>query len=191
MTTLHVTVTGDKEWARRTKETATNIGKIAVKPVFEQLSKSLMLTLRTLFAPGGSPGAMFQHGYTGNYGNALRSEITNDALKVIEGTPDGGGPILTGTSPVSRMDSSGNPIIPGGVVAWAVNKLGVSQREAFAIGRSVAANGIGAGSSPLQLEPPVGEGRMTFPEWTIEQNRNEIEDAAEKIGGLVVSYLDR
>jgi len=191
VTTLQITVTGHKHWARRTSTAASNIGKIAVKPVFKDLSKALMLTLRTLFSPGGAPGAAFQHGYTGNYGNALRSEITNDALKIIEGTPDGGGPILTGTSPVGRMDSHGNPVIPGNVVTWAINKLGVSQREAFAIGRSVAANGIGAGSSPLQVEPPVGEGRMTFPEWTIEQNQTEIDNAAAKIGGLVITYLDR
>lgn len=188
MAHIEVVVTGDKHWIKKTAAVQGNIGDIAVKPAFKELGDKFMDTLRELFGAniGVSRGERFKHGYTGSYLSGIKSNITKEELTIAESNPKGGEQIREGTGP-------GSGVVQGDVVKWAMNKLGVSEREAFAIGRSVSKHGIGyvGGDSPLVDEHPAGLGYFAYPEWIVTiKNKTDVEDAAEDMGAFIVSYLE-
>ena len=156
-----------------------------------------MVLIKNLFGPssgGGDAGTPYRHGHTGAYLAGLRHRVTGEELTITEsGTHMGGVALREGTKP-ARADARGNPMISRRVVDWAMSKLGVDSRQAFAVARSVAAHGIGwpGGQSPIPGELPKGQRRVANPEWIVTiKNRYDIEKTAEKIGGLAVSYLDK
>jgi hypothetical protein len=186
---ISVTVTGDKVWKNKLTHLSKNMGKIAVRPAFKDLEGKLMRTLNELFQPTKGKGKKYAHGYTGTYRSGIKSTLGDTSLIIRETVADGGRHIREGTSP-----QSGDIVIPYGVVLWAMDKLGVEKREAFAIARSVAMHGIGRidGESPLPSELPVGESRIAFPTWVVTvKNKQDVEALAAKIGGLMVTYLDK
>lgn len=190
-------VTGDKEWHRRTLLLVKNWGKIATKPAFQRLNAKLMDTLTELFTPrlgGSAKGQMHSHGYTGSYLAGLRSNITDNALQIYETESEGGRHIREGVGPSGQLTEWGTPVVSERVKMWAMSKLGVDQLSAYLIARSISMRGTGwaGGDSPLQKEDPAGEGRFAYPGWVVlVKNKRDIEDLAEQVGGLAVTYLER
>ena len=55
---IRVTVTGDKVWKNKLTYLSKNIGRIAVKPAFQDLEGKLMRTLDALFKPSKGKGKL-------------------------------------------------------------------------------------------------------------------------------------
>jgi len=190
MITFHVT--GDRRWSEKTARLSREIDTVAIGPAFRELRYDIDRTLREVFSPsigGGSKGVQYKHGYTGTYLAGIQHKIQRESYTVYETVGEGGPRLRAGSGPAKDKTA-----LSRGVVEWAMSKLGVPLNEAFAIARSVALRGIGwpGGQSPIPAEYPGGERRFAFPEWIVTiKNKSDIEKAAQKIGQLTVSYLDK
>ena len=164
----------------------TNFDQKMVRPNLSKLHRKFQSTFNSLFSAGASAGMAYRHGDTGKYLSMLRHRLTNSMLQEIE-YGKGGKFIREGTS----GQANNPPTTPYGAVEWAQRKLGVSKRDAFAVARYIAREGIGKSSkSPLRREHPVGQGRFAFPEWMVTmKHKADLEDTARNIGSMFVSYI--
>ena len=168
-----------------------------VDKVLTELGDKIMGTLKELFSPAIGPsvkGQEYKHGYKGRYLRSLQREVKDGKMTISDNgdTDPASNVLLTGTSPMYGGGQPPHPI--GNVVDWAMEKLGVSVKEAFAIGMTVAAYGVAweGGNSPILREHPSGSRYIDFPEWILKvRNAGDVDSAANKIGDVLVSYIDR
>ena len=75
---------------------------------------------------------------------------------------------------------------PGPVVAWAEAKLGVSNRQAFAIAKSIQKKGT---SEWFQLfYYPYGARGFEYPEWALDETKDDLDRLQKKLGKSVIAW---
>lgn len=150
--------------------------------VFDDLGKKLVTSIKWEFDRRVGKGTITWHGDLAR-GTEYKTHVASRetaVLEVTEGAPHGVY-IRQGTSPGYRS-------LPGDVVDWAMDKLNVDKRVAFAIARSVQQEGT---ADSLVSRWPIGERRFDYPEYIVRvKNVADIQKAADMVGNLIVQYIN-